>query len=253
MPKTNFHIIGENPVEKQFFNYFMDSLLHFGVTKRWVNGINEDKLGNIWIAIDAAGLLRVSMKTKSLIISFATIASLGTASAGAGGARRRVPGGREHDMIYLTRMLGKPVEGWRRPQMWGYLKDTGRFPLAGLLKPASSAGALLGLTFGGYYMYKLYRIKARPFWDHWQTGSSFAGTALSLGGLLLGLLALGLGGRLAAATLFVFNIIAVISYPELNEVGVMQHQYWGVLLLIPLLYGPGKLSIDCFIKRWLKV
>jgi DMSO reductase iron-sulfur subunit len=67
------------------------------------------------------------------------------------------------------------------------------FPLAGLLKPASSAGALLGLTFGGYYMYKLYRIKARPFWDHWQTGSSFAGTALSLGGLLLGLLALGLG------------------------------------------------------------
>ncbi len=28
-------------------------------------------------------------------------------------------------------LLGKPVEGWRRPRMWGYLKDTGRFPLAG--------------------------------------------------------------------------------------------------------------------------
>jgi putative oxidoreductase len=41
----------------------------------------------------------------------------------------------------------------------------------------------------------------------------------------------------------------VISYPELNEVGVMQHQYWGVLLLIPLLYGPGKLSIDWLIRR----
>lgn len=26
-------------------------------------------------------------------------------------------------------LLGKPVEGWRRPRMWGYLRDTGRFPL----------------------------------------------------------------------------------------------------------------------------
>jgi len=67
------------------------------------------------------------------------------------------------------------------------------------------------------------------------------------------LLALGLGGRLAAAALFAFNIVAVFSYPELNEVGVMQHQYWGVLLLIPLLYGPGKLSIDYLIRRRLAI
>jgi ADP-ribosylglycohydrolase len=26
-------------------------------------------------------------------------------------------------------LLGKPVEGWRRPRMWGYLRDTQRFPL----------------------------------------------------------------------------------------------------------------------------
>ena len=26
-------------------------------------------------------------------------------------------------------LLGKPVEGWRRPRMWGYLRETGRFPL----------------------------------------------------------------------------------------------------------------------------
>jgi len=26
-------------------------------------------------------------------------------------------------------LLGKPVEGWRRPRMWGYLKDAGRWPL----------------------------------------------------------------------------------------------------------------------------
>ncbi len=27
-------------------------------------------------------------------------------------------------------LLGKPVEGWRRPKMWGYLKDSGRWPLS---------------------------------------------------------------------------------------------------------------------------
>ena len=63
------------------------------------------------------------------------------------------------------------------------------------------------------------------------------------------MLTLGLGGRLAAAVLFVFNIVAVLSYPELTEVGRMHHQYWGMLLLVPLLYGPGKLSIDYLIKR----
>ena len=78
--------------------------------------------------------------------------------------------------------------------------------------------------------------------------AAYLGTAVEL--VLPVLLALGLGGRLAAAALFVFNIVAVISYPELNEVGVMQHQYWGVLLLLlPLLYGPGRLSMDWVIRR----
>jgi len=63
------------------------------------------------------------------------------------------------------------------------------------------------------------------------------------------LLVLGLGTRFAAGVLFVFNIIAVASYPDLGEVGLKDHQYWGLLLLIPLLHGPGKISIDHFIRR----
>jgi putative oxidoreductase len=63
------------------------------------------------------------------------------------------------------------------------------------------------------------------------------------------LLVLGLGTRFAAGVLFVFNIIAVISYPDLGEVGLRDHQYWGLLLLIPLLHGPGKISIDHLIRR----
>ncbi len=63
------------------------------------------------------------------------------------------------------------------------------------------------------------------------------------------LLAIGIGGRFAAISLFVFNIIAVISYPSLNEVGVAQHQLWGLMLLLPVCYGPGKISIDYFIRK----
>ncbi|MGH8515504.1 MAG: DoxX family protein [Gammaproteobacteria bacterium] len=61
------------------------------------------------------------------------------------------------------------------------------------------------------------------------------------------LLALGLGGRFAAFVLFVFNTVAVISYPGLNAVGVEQHQIWGLMLLVTLLHGPGKLSLDHWI------
>ena len=63
------------------------------------------------------------------------------------------------------------------------------------------------------------------------------------------LLVLGLGTRLAALALFVFNIIAVISYPDLGEVGLKDHQYWGLLLLVTLFHGPGKLSLDHVIRR----
>jgi len=77
--------------------------------------------------------------------------------------------------------------------------------------------------------------------------AAYAGTFTELFFPLL--LALGLGGRFAALVLFVFNIIAVISYPELNPAGLFQHQAWGLALLIVLLHGPGKLSLDHLISR----
>jgi DMSO reductase iron-sulfur subunit len=61
---------------------------------------------------------------------------------------------------------------------------------ASILQTFSTALALLGIGFGGYYMYKLYRIEARPFWNHWHTGAAFIGTGLSLGSLLLAVTAL---------------------------------------------------------------
>jgi len=62
-------------------------------------------------------------------------------------------------------------------------------------------------------------------------------------------LTLGLAGRFSAGVLFIFNIMAVVSYPALNEAGLKDHVYWEILLLVPLLHGPGKISIDYFIRR----
>jgi putative oxidoreductase len=77
--------------------------------------------------------------------------------------------------------------------------------------------------------------------------AAYAGTFTELFFPLL--LVLGLGGRLAAAVLFIFNIIAVISYADLSPAGIMQHQYWGLLLLVILFHGPGRLSIDHLMRR----
>ncbi len=44
---------------------------------------------------------------------------------------------------------------------------------------------VLGAGFGGYFMYRLYRIEARPFWNHWYTAASFCSTGLTLGALLI--------------------------------------------------------------------
>jgi putative oxidoreductase len=72
--------------------------------------------------------------------------------------------------------------------------------------------------------------------------AAFAGTGVEL--VFPVLLALGLGSRLAAAVLFVFNIVAVASYPDLGAAGLKDHQTWGLLLLVTLLHGPGALSLD---------
>lgn len=61
------------------------------------------------------------------------------------------------------------------------------------------------------------------------------------------LLALGLAARFAALSLSVVNLVAVISFWHVlsqNEAALMSHWYWGLLLLVILCRGPGKLSLD---------
>ena len=67
------------------------------------------------------------------------------------------------------------------------------------------------------------------------------------------LLVVGLAGRFSALSLSAVNVIAVISYWHVlgtNEAALMSHFYWGMLLLVTLLHGPGRLSIDHWLWRW---
>lgn len=63
------------------------------------------------------------------------------------------------------------------------------------------------------------------------------------------LLALGLAARPAALVLFVFNIVAVVSYPDISPAGVKDHMLWGALLAMVVFHGAGKWSVDRLIAR----
>jgi len=73
------------------------------------------------------------------------------------------------------------------------------------------------------------------------------GTAAEIG--LPVFLVLGLGTRFAAVALFVFNIVAATSYPDLSPAGLKDHVLWGALMLVTLIYGPGKIALDAWIAR----
>jgi putative oxidoreductase len=79
------------------------------------------------------------------------------------------------------------------------------------------------------------------------TLAAYLGTAAEIG--LPVFLALGLGTRAAAFALFVFNIVAATSYPDLSPAGLKDHILWGTILLVTLFYGPGKIALDELLKR----
>jgi putative oxidoreductase len=80
--------------------------------------------------------------------------------------------------------------------------------------------------------------------------AAIMGTAGELG--LSALLALGVLSRPAAVGLFMVNLVAAISYPDLSAAGLKDHQLWGVLCMALALFGPGALSVDAFVWRRLR-
>jgi putative oxidoreductase len=62
------------------------------------------------------------------------------------------------------------------------------------------------------------------------------------------LLLAGWQGRFAAAGLFVVNLVAVLSYPDLEPVMVKDHVLWAVLIAYLFAHGVGRWSVEGFFR-----
>lgn len=86
------------------------------------------------------------------------------------------------------------------PQLTAWL-PTG---LVMVMAQMTSWGAAVAGVAALYFMHRIYRIEARPYWNHWQVLTSFYGSMLTLGGLVVGLFVVVLAlhaGESSAATL----------------------------------------------------
>jgi len=67
------------------------------------------------------------------------------------------------------------------------------------------------------------------------------------------LLVVGLTGRFAAGGLFVVNLMAAISFPDISDLGMRDHWLWGTMLLVTVFHGPGRWSLDFLLaRRWME-
>lgn len=66
-------------------------------------------------------------------------------------------------------------------------------------------------------------------------------------------LVIGFGGRIMILIFFIYNIIAAVSYHFLwtpqGTMGLDQHISWGLLLGLLMFHGPGKLSVDYWVRK----
>jgi DMSO reductase iron-sulfur subunit len=147
-------------------------------------------------------------------------------------------------MFKLNMHLGKPMRFYRGFNNWrlspvsreiagvslffGGMTGFGFFslidhPIAQMLALAASGVAVLGGVAGFYYMYKLYRIPARPYWNHWQTGSSFVGTALVMGAAMFVLVGGLVLGKTVFMTLLPQMAVVILAGLALEGVGLWAH------------------------------
>lgn len=105
--------------------------------------------------------------------------------------------------------------------------------LGGWLPESLRAGAITALGTGAalaapvflFAMYRIYRVPARPYWDHWQVLTSFFGNALSLGALLVGLCfgpVLLFQGQAYGNLLLVLGALVTLGL-ALEGIGLMAH------------------------------
>ncbi len=64
------------------------------------------------------------------------------------------------------------------------------------------------------------------------------------------LLLFGVLTRPAVCALFVLNVVAMLSYPDISPAGEKDHQLWGLSMVCIFLLGAGRFSLDHLARRW---
>ena len=94
------------------------------------------------------------------------------------------------------------------------------------LREIAGWGATIAGPAALYFMHRIYRIPARPFWDHWQVLTSFFGSMLMLGplfvGLIYGAVLLFEGGTISG--LFATLAWAIAAGSALESIGLYYHR-----------------------------
>lgn len=139
-------------------------------------------------------------------------------------------------------------------------------PLFNLLEKLSPFGDLLARL----WIAKIFFLSGLTKIQNWQTTlmlfkdeyhvplmshsvAAYLGTGFEL--ILPIFLVLGLGGRFFIFIFFIYNIMCMISFHFLwtpaGQVGLDDHINWGLLLMLLMFHGSGKISLDYLIhKKW---
>jgi len=95
-----------------------------------------------------------------------------------------------------------------------------------LLVSVSGWGAVVSGIAAIYFMHRIYRIPARPFWNHWQVLTSFYGSMLVLGPIFVILayaaVQTGIGANWGASASMLASIISIGLFMEI--IGLYYHQ-----------------------------
>ena len=86
-----------------------------------------------------------------------------------------------------------------------------------MVEPALGWGGVVAGIIGLYCMVRCYRIKARPFWDHWHSGGAFFASASILGGVGIGMI---FGVAEVAAGRSADPLLTLLAWPLLGGLGL---------------------------------
>ncbi len=134
-------------------------------------------------------------------------------------------------MAFLGMHIGfaLPANAWvQDAYVWAFDAEISALLSPGVMAQLATVTGMLAVPaglIGLYYMVRCYRIPARPFWNHWQTGTAFVGNMLALGALCAGatsvLTLLAMGADTGVALTLCGGLMALGI--ALEGVGLMAH------------------------------